>query len=207
LEHPGIKQAAVIGRQQPSHDMQLVAYCVPAAKPEPGVSELRAFLGERLPDYMIPSAIMILDMMPLTPTGKLDRNALPSPGRSRPKLDVPFVAPRTAAERQLAQIWAEVLALDQVGIHDNFLDLGGHSLMATQIVSRIITGLRVELAVKSMLDAPTVAEMAIVITQNEAQKAGEEGLNRMLDELETLSDYEAKQLLDEKAKDRARAIK
>ena len=98
------------------------------------VTELRNFLKERLPDYMIPAAFVMLSALPLTPNGKVDRLALPALEGKRPELDTPFIAPRTPIEEELAGIWAEVLSLDQVGIHDDFYDLGGHSLAATRVV-------------------------------------------------------------------------
>jgi acyl carrier protein len=143
---------------------------------------------------MLPATFVILDTLPLTPAGKVDRRALPEPDRTRPDLANPFVAPRLPVEKHLAEIWTEVIGLDQVGIHDNFLDLGGHSLQATQIISRVIRTLQVELPVQALFDAPTVAEMAVVITQHQAQTATEEDIERMLTEVEALSDESAKKL-------------
>jgi acyl carrier protein len=190
----------VVAQQEPSAETSLVAYFVSAAGPSPSITELQRFLREKLPVYMVPSAFVRLDRIPLTPNGKVDRNALPSAGHSRPALDAPFIRPRTTIERELAQIWAEVLSLGEVGVDDNFFDLGGHSLKATQIISRVIRRFELELPVQFLLDAPTVAEMAVVITQNQAKKAGEGDLNRMLTELEALSDQEAAQQLNQKAK-------
>ena len=160
IDHPGIKQVVVIGRGTRSGDMQLLAYVVPAAQPGPSISGLRGFLQEKLPDYMIPSAFVMLEQMPLTPNGKVDRSALPALRTSRPALPTPFLAPRTPAEQELAHIWSEVLCLDRVGIHDNFFDLGGHSLAAARIITRVIQTLQLELAIKALFDAPTVADMA-----------------------------------------------
>ena len=105
------------------------------------------------------------------------------------------MAPRSPVEKELARIWSEVLKLEQVGIHDNFLDLGGHSLLATQVISRVINTFKVELPIKTLFDSPTVADMTMIITQNETKKAGQEELARMLTELEALSDEEAQRLL------------
>ncbi len=136
------------------------------------------------------------------PTGKVDRKALPVPHGSRPELDNSYVAPRTPVEKELAQIWAEVLSLDEIGIHDNFFNLGGHSLLATQVISRVINAFKVELPIKSLFESPTVADMAVVITENMAKKAGDKELARMLTELESISDEEARQrLADEEAKE------
>jgi acyl carrier protein len=147
---------------------------------------------------MIPSAFLRLDALPFTSNGKVDRKALPPVGHSRPDLDTPFMGPRTPIERELAEIWAEVLSLEEVGVDDNFFGLGGHSLNATQIITRVIRRFELELPVKSLLDAPTVAQMAVVIMQNQAKKAGEAELNRLLAELEALSDQDARQILEQK---------
>jgi surfactin family lipopeptide synthetase A len=123
-------------------------------------SFLRAHLKKKLPDYMVPSAFVFLDSLPLTPNGKLDRKRLPAPDNSRPEIEDAFAAPRTPIEEILANIWAEVLKLDQVGIHDNFFELGGHSLLATQVVSRIRSNFAVDLPLRNIFEAPTIAALA-----------------------------------------------
>ena len=123
----------VVAREDVAGDKRLVAYLVVATQ-KPSVSELRSFLKAKLPEYMVPSIFMFLDALPLTPNGKIDRKALPAPDQSSPELGASYVAPRTAEEELIAEIWAEVLKVDKVGIHDNFFDLGGHSLKATQVV-------------------------------------------------------------------------
>jgi acyl carrier protein len=138
---------------------RLVAYVVSGHDPI-GISGLRNFLAEKLPDYMIPSAFVFLDDLPLTPSGKVDRKALPAPDNSRPDLDNRFAAPRTPAEQSIAKIWAAVLKLDKVGIYDNFFYLGGHSLLATQVVSRLRDAFRVDLPLRSLFESPTVAGLA-----------------------------------------------
>ncbi|MCZ6480094.1 MAG: phosphopantetheine-binding protein [candidate division NC10 bacterium] len=178
---------------------RLVAYVVSKQEPPPTVSELRSFLKEKLPEYMIPSAFMFLDALPLTPNGKVDRQALPAPDQSRPDLEKVFVAPRTPVEEEVARCWAEVLAIDQVGIHDNFFDLGGHSLLATRVISRLIKVFQMELPLRSIFESPTVAGMAIVIIQNQAKEAGPEDLARLMTELEALSDKEAERLFAEES--------
>jgi amino acid adenylation domain-containing protein len=195
LDLSSIKEAVVVARQNQSEHKPLVAYLVPARQPAPNVSQLRSFLKKKLPDYMIPSTFVILDALPLTPTGKTDRRALPAPSRRRPELDTPFAPPTTPVEEALSQIWVEVLSFDQVGIHDNFFELGGHSLSATQLISRVIDVFRVELPVRSLLEASTIAGMAVVITENMAKNAGNEELALMLTELESLSEEEAQRCL------------
>jgi len=202
LEHPNVKESTVVAQESRFGDKRLVAYLVPSKKPGPSISELRGLLKEKLPDYMIPSAFVLLNALPLTPAGKIDRKALPLPSSARPELDTSFVAPTTPVEKELAQIWADVLSIDQVGIQDNFFDLGGHSLLATQVISRVINKFRVELPLISLFQSPTVADMTVVITENMARKAGDKELARMLAELESISDEEArKRLADEEAKE------
>ena len=193
--HPGVKEVAVIGKKDHSENTRLVAYLVPHSRPAPTVSSLRAFLKDRLPDHMIPTAFVTLDKLPLLSAGKVDRRALPDPGHARPELDTPHVTPRTSIERELWRIWTEVLGLGQIGIHDNFFDLGGDSLTATRVVSQVIKAFQLDLPVKSLFDSPTVAEMAIVVAQNQAKKVGQEELARLLSELESITETEAQRLL------------
>jgi amino acid adenylation domain-containing protein len=129
---------------------------------------LRSFLQEKLPDYMVPNAFMLLDTLPLTPNGKIDRHSLPVPDFTRLNLPENFVAPSTPVEKVLAQIWSQVLGIEQVGIYDKFLELGGHSLLATQIVSRLRDTLKVELPISSLLSSPTIAELALCINEADA---------------------------------------
>jgi len=124
---------------------------------------LRLFLQEKLPDYMVPSVFTLLNELPLDPNGKVDRRALPAPERVQPELDDTFVAPRTPTEELLAGVWAELLGMDQVGIHDNFFDLGGHSLLMTQVVSRIRNLFRTEISLRMFFQNPTVATLAAEI--------------------------------------------
>ncbi|MGH7829001.1 MAG: non-ribosomal peptide synthetase, partial [Candidatus Binatia bacterium] len=125
-QHPAVREAVVIKREESAGDGRLVAYIVPQGEPSPTLAELRGFVKSRLPDYMIPSAFVTLHSLPLSPNGKLDRRALPVPGPNRPEVET-FVPPRTPVEELLAMIWAQILKVDRVGMHDNFFDLGGHS--------------------------------------------------------------------------------
>ena len=122
--------------------------------------KLRSFLTEKLPEYSVPSAFTMLEALPLTPNGKVDRRALPAPDWSRPELEQGFVAPRTPTEEALVGIWAQILGVERVGIHDNFFELGGHSLLATQVMSRVRDALMVDLPLRSLFDAPSVAGLA-----------------------------------------------
>jgi hypothetical protein len=125
------------------------------------VPDLRNYLQARLPDYMVPNAFMVLDAMPLNPSGKLDRAALPAPSGRR-QLETVYVAPRSEIEIQLATIWGQVLHLEQIGVHDNFFELGGHSLLATQVISRIRDALKVDLPLRSLFETPSIAGLAEV---------------------------------------------
>jgi amino acid adenylation domain-containing protein len=155
-----VKEAAVMAHEDQRGEKQLVAYVVPQPEQVPTISELRDFLKDKLPDYMVPSAFVVLDALPLTPNGKLDRLALPAPSLARPELDTNFVAPRNALEVQLVEIWVEVLGVTRVGVHDDFFELGGHSLLATRVVSRVRGALRVELPLRYLFETPTVAGLA-----------------------------------------------
>jgi amino acid adenylation domain-containing protein len=194
MEYVGVKEAVVTTRQNPANETELIAYLTPQ-QGHLTVNELRAFLEKKLPQYMIPAAFMILDAMPIAPNGKIDRRALPAIGRARPKLDHPFVPPRDAVERALVNIWMEVLFIDQVGIHDRFLDLGGTSLAATRVLSRVFRKYRLELPIQSLLQSPTIAEMAQTITEREANKLNQQDLARILAELESLSEEQAQESL------------
>ena len=132
------RKAFVTLRDRGSDEKSLVAYVVPEKRPGPTSSHLRKALAATLPEHMVPSVFVMLDTIPLTPTEKVDRKALPEPGNARPEMDTPFIAPRTSLERDIAKIWGDILSLDQVGVHDNFLDLGGHSLAAFRVISRVI---------------------------------------------------------------------
>ena len=127
------------------------------------VPQLRTFLKQKLPDYMVPSAFVLMDTLPLTPSGKVDRRALPAPNQARPDLKETFVAPCTLVEEQLAEIWATVLGIEPVGIHDNFFELGGHSLLTAQMLSHVQKTFQIELPLLSLFKAPTVAELAQTI--------------------------------------------
>lgn len=144
---------------------------------------------------MVPSTFVVLDALPLLSSGKVDRDALPAPDGSRPAVETAFAPPASQTEKTLARIWSEVLGVDRIGIHDSFLDLGGHSLRAIQVISRIRDQLKVELPIRSLFLAPTVAGLAAAIVQTQAEQAGQGDMDHILAELEALSDEEAQRLL------------
>lgn len=164
-QYPTVQAVVVLDQEMASGDRQLVAYVVPVAEKVIVPYDLQAFLQRKLPDYMVPSAFVTLDQLPITANGKLDRKALPAPESLQPHLGSQFVAPRTPIETALAAIWQEVLEVEVVGIHDHFLELGGHSLLATQVISRSRHLLQVELSFRHLFEAPTIAELALVIEQ------------------------------------------
>jgi amino acid adenylation domain-containing protein len=163
-EHVQLKQAAVVPFDDESGRKQLAAYLVAApGEPAPTVSELRSFLREKLLDYMIPTAFVMLDELPLTLSGKVDRRALPAPERQSSTALENYVAPANPVEEIVAGIWAELLHAERVGMEDNFFDIGGHSLLATQVISRLREAFRVELPVRALFEHPTPTELAVVI--------------------------------------------
>ncbi len=191
-QHPEVRESVVLAREDQPGEKRLVAYLVVDRGRGPRLSELRSFLKQKLPEYMVPSAFVTLEALPLTPSGKLDRRALPVPEQTRPELEEKLVAPRTPVEEVLAGIWAQVLGVGRVGIDDNFFELGGHSLLATRVVSRIRETFKVEVPLRSLFDAPTLSTLAIAVAQCQA-KASEEGeISRLLTELKNLSEEEAR---------------
>ncbi len=202
LKHTGVREAVVMAAKNTAGESRLVAYFTSAWATRPTVSALCGFLREKLPSYMMPSAFIGLEAMPLTRNGKIDRSALPALGNSRPELSTPFKAPKNSTEKRLADIWAEVLCLAQVGIDDNFFDLGGHSLSATRIISRVIESFQLKLSIDALFHAGTVADMAAVVLQKHIHKARPQDVARILSELETLSEPEAEQILDREMRDR-----
>lgn len=187
--HASVKQAAVVPYDDKTGEKWLAAYVVGRCRAE----ELRAFLAQELPDYMVPASFVLLDSLPLTSNGKLDMRALPSPEQQIAERE--FVAPRTPEEEKLAGIWKKVLKLDHVGITDNFFELGGHSLLATQIISRIRSGFKVQMQLYSFLQNPTIAALAEQISQCPAIESEEDEMTRLLQELEGISEEEAERLL------------
>ena len=197
LKHPEVKVAGVRAWDRESEEKFLAAYVVPKGNTTLTVDELREFLKQTLPDYLIPSAFMFLESLPLT-NGKLDRTALPRPDHKRPNLEQPYAQPHGDVEIRLVQIWQEFLNIRPIGIHDNFFDLGGHSLAAMRVISQVIKQFQLELPLRSLFQSPTVAAMAAVITEHQGELLGEDELERMLGELESMSDEEAQQLVTKK---------
>ena len=193
--HPALQKVVVVARDDVPGDRRLVAYVVPKEEPAPTTSELRRFLKEKLPEYMMPSVFVTLDTLPLTPSGKVDRRALPAPVGVRPELERAFVAPRTPVEEELASVWAQLLGIERVGIYDDFFELGGHSLLATQLLSRVRETFQVEVPLHSFFEAPTVTGLAALIAQSLAEQEDEAQMAQLLAELEQLSADEVREML------------
>jgi len=172
-EHPQVREVLVLAREDAREtqsigltaEKRLVAYF--AAEKDLGVEELRSYVGAKLPNYMVPSAFVRLQALPLTSNGKIDRAALPAPDGSRPDLAKVYVEPQTPIEALLVKIWSDVLKLEKIGIHDNFFELGGHSLLATQVVSRISRALQKNIPLRNLFEAPTVSEIALLVAKSE----------------------------------------
>ncbi|MBW4507954.1 MAG: amino acid adenylation domain-containing protein [Scytonematopsis contorta HA4267-MV1] len=191
--HPQIQQAVVIATEDVSGNKRLVAYIVKSDE-SLTINQLSEFLLSKLPEYMLPSDFVILDTLPLTPNGKIDRKALPAQNSKITRIQE-YVAPRTRSEKIIANIFASVLGVQNVGIHDNFFKIGGHSLLATQVTSRLKQAFSVELSLPQIFETPNVAGLASALTQLQLQHTEDEEIAYMLAELEGLSDEEAEKLL------------
>jgi acyl carrier protein len=204
IAHPAIDDAAVIVHEQSALDKRIIAYVVSKKETSALAGELRNFLREKLPDFMLPSQFVMLDRMPLTPSGKIDRPALPAHESLHAETPEDYVAPRDSMEERLVAIWVELLAVDRISIHDNFFELGGHSLLIGQIVARVREAFKVDLKLRTIFDAPTVAELAMVIRQSrgtadarsttriQARPRGNKRMAHLLTELDQLLEDQAK---------------
>lgn len=162
-QYSGVKETVVIAREDTPGDKRLVAYLVSDINlNRENILQLRQFLKEKLPEYMLPSAFVFMESLPLTPSGKVDRKALPAPP-SNSELEVKFVPPRTPTEQIVADIWGDILGQEKVGIYDNFFNLGGHSLLATQVISRLREAFKIDLPLRSLFEQPTVAQLVETI--------------------------------------------
>jgi aryl carrier-like protein len=208
--HPDVREAVVMLREDEPGQKRLVAYLIGAADSLPGAAALQPFLRAQLPDYMVPGTFVGIVKFPLTPNGKINRKALPAPTVERAEVRETFTPPRTATENGLAQIWQELLRLPQVGIRDNFFEIGGHSLLAMQLMARVRSAFHAELSLRNIFESPTIAELAGLVDRKKTQPALEPvpGLSRarrisperakeLLDKLDQLSDEEIESLLQQ----------
>jgi amino acid adenylation domain-containing protein len=189
-QHPDVREAVVLAKT----NERLTAYVVLKEISSATTKQLKDFLKERLPEYMLPTSFVVLDALPLTTTGKVDRNALPT-DQIGVEANENYLAPRTALEQVLAGIFSEVLSLERVGVNDSFFDLGGHSLLATQVLSRVREAFQLELPLRKLFKAPSVAGLAASILEDEAKRERVERTAELLLKLATLSDEEVDDLL------------
>lgn len=178
--HAGIRDVAVLAHEDQPGEIRMVAYVVPAASASLTIEDLRSLLRRKLPEYMMPSAFVLLDRLPLLPSGKLNRRALLQAGGGRLGPSEAVVAPRTPIEDAVARVWKEVLGLETISIYGNFFELGGHSLLAVRAASRLRAELGVELSVRELFEHPTVAELALAAGKMRAEKAEQQDAGRML---------------------------
>jgi amino acid adenylation domain-containing protein len=193
--HPGVREAVVMAKEEQSFGHRLVAYWTTAQAERPGVSELKEFLKGKLPDYMIPSIFMTLDELPLMPNGKINRAALPEPGRERPELGAEFVAPASPLEKVLAGMWCKLLNIERVGTHDSFFELGGHSILVTQMISLLQEVFPMEFPLLTVFfENPTVAGLSSAI-QSHLSEPEVEKIIEALEVVVQLSNEEVEALL------------
>lgn len=170
-QYPAVREVVVIAYEEVPETKYLIAYIVFHQEQVPTITELRRFLSDKLPDYMIPSNFIILDALPLTPNGKVDRQSLPSPSQTRPYLGEGFLAPRYELETQLTKIWEDVLSVQPIGVKDNFFDLGGNSLNAMRLLSEIISIFNKNLSLSLLVQNPTIEKLASILqTQGQETK-------------------------------------
>jgi amino acid adenylation domain-containing protein len=183
-QHPAVHEAVVIAREDTPGQKRLVAYVIPRPGLTITISDAHDFLRATLPDYMLPSALVRMEKIPLTPNGKLDRRALPAPDMDRPELKVAYAPPRNPVEQALASLWGEVLCLDHIGVHDNFFELGGHSLQAVQLVSQISSALNHAVSVKDLFTYPTIAMLAEALDHKPLTKRQVQSTHTRVERLE-----------------------
>jgi len=192
----GVQDAVVVGREDSIGEKRLIAYFVPSKWPALTASQMRKALATTIPDYMMPSVFVSLEALPQTPNGKIDRLRLPTPSHRRPALDVAYAAPRGLMEQELSRIWSEVLTIDAVGVDDNFLELGGDSLLATKMAVRALKELKLEVPLKMLFRSPTIAKLAAEIGAGRPRTADREFLT-LLDQVESMSEEEVNQWLQQ----------
>jgi hypothetical protein len=166
-DHESVRQAAVVAREDGPGGKRLVAY---VAGQVPSIAELREYVGQRLPDYMTPSLFVMLDELPLNANGKVDRNALPVPDLTQPG-DDPCIAPRNPDEHSIASIWTSLFGAPPSSIHTSFFEIGGHSLLAMQMISRIALVLKTELPIRALFETPTIAGLAAAVADARSRSA------------------------------------
>jgi acyl carrier protein len=188
MQFAGIRQSVADVKASQSGDKRLIAYLVMESGAEPALVDLRAFLKTKLPEYMVPATFMVLEKLPVSPNGKLNRSALPLPDDARPELAREFVSPSTPVEQAVAEIFSEVLEVRTVGLNDDFFELGGHSLLAARVVTRLRDRFQVEVTPRLVFESPSVREMAERISALLVQGTDDEEMAAMLAELAELEE-------------------
>lgn len=201
LKIPEIDQAAVAAWKDGHGDDRLVAYIAPGHKPLPSISRLRELLKETLPEYMLPTTFVISSSLPLNPNGKVNRQELPLPTKARPELSSPFVEPRTPVEVVVAKIWSEALCVDMIGVHDNFFDLGGDSLLASRVVTTVSRIFPWSLTLYDFFESPTVAKTSQTLAAKEPSPGQADKVARVFLKVESMSAAEISRVVsDERSK-------
>jgi acyl carrier protein len=209
--HEGVRECVVEARGETNSEKRLIAYITTSSDVSSigpvTPQQLWEYVRERLPEYMAPSNIVVLEQLPLTPNGKIDRKALPAPDYAKDLLENAYVAPSTDTQRVLAEIWSRVLGVEKIGVTDNFFMIGGHSLLATQVVSRVRQSFGIEMPLREMFEAPTISELSKAVEKIRgeqslagvstitARKRGARNFEQVLSEVQQLSDDEARELL------------
>jgi amino acid adenylation domain-containing protein len=193
---PGVESAVALTREDVSGEKRLVAYVV-APGGKVSATDLRHALQQELPDPMVPSAFVFLEVLPLTPHGKVDRRSLPAPDAAHPATAAEFVAPRTVLEEEVAQVWAEVLGVERIGSNDSFWDLGGHSLLATRALARLEASFGVTLPLRSLFASPTLAGFSSVLAESVLAGEGEAEMDEALAALGDMSEEEVRALIEQ----------
>jgi amino acid adenylation domain-containing protein len=183
-QHPLVRDNIVLVQQEEAGNAQLIAYVVAKTEVVPSINELRSFLKEKLPDHMIPSIFVMLENLPLAPSGKVDRKALPQPDNLRPELETAYVSPRNDIERAVAEIWQKILKVEKVGIQDNFFDLGGHSLNMLQVYSKLRELFKADLAITDLFKYPTINSISRYLSQEEDENNFNQQSHELNEELE-----------------------
>ncbi len=165
VQHPAVRETVVVAHSTQTDDKHLVAYVVLHQQQTANTTELRNYLKDQLPEYMVPSVFVMLESLPLTANGKLDHRALPAPDFTRPELEVAYVMPQTQLERNIATIWQKALNVDKVGIHDNFFELGGHSLLILQVHSELRQIFKRDISMLDLFRYPTIHYLAEYLSQ------------------------------------------
>ncbi|HEY2963604.1 MAG TPA: phosphopantetheine-binding protein, partial [Pyrinomonadaceae bacterium] len=197
-QSPSVKQCVAVAREDRPGNKYLAAYVVVNEQADTSGAALSDFLRQRLPEHMIPSTFVMMDKLPVTANGKLDRQSLPAPDESQLPRAREFVAPRSPVEESLVGVWKDVLGIERIGVHDNFFELKGNSLLVVRLISRLRQMFHVDLPLHLLFEAPTIAQLAVSIAQAQFGNQAEEGndLERLLEELEQLPEESVRALLE-----------